>query len=210
MLGKFFRKTFRRRKIFYTKEHLNNVHFQIGDYTYGKPHVLTDEGSDTKLVIGKFCSIAYGVVIFLGTNHRIDWISTYPFPSPVKAVRNAWPEGAGIGGFPSTKGDVTIGNDVWIGFEATIMSGVTIGDGAVVGAKSVVAADVPPYAIVVGNPARVVRKRFDEAVIQKLLEMQWWNWPTEKIKKSVPLLCSNNVENFPISSLTVSQGNPQQ
>jgi acetyltransferase-like isoleucine patch superfamily enzyme len=106
-------------------------------------------------------------------NHRVDWISTYPFP----AFTDKFPEAKGIEQFVTTKGDVTIGNDVWIGQHVTILSGVTIGDGAVIGAHSVVGKSIPPYAIAVGNPARVIRYRFDEKTIEMLLKIQWWNWP---------------------------------
>ena len=143
------------------------------------------------LKIGKFCSIANDVQIFLGGNHRIDWITTYPF-----SVLNSWPEAKDIKGHPCTKGDVIIGNDVWIGRKTLILSGVTIGDGAIVGARSVVTKDVAPYSIVAGNPAKLIRKRFDEKTIEKLLEIKWWDWNLEKIKKNLPLLLSNNIEQF--------------
>jgi hypothetical protein len=148
--------------------------------------------SDGKLSIGKFCSIASGVKILLGGEHRIDWVTTYPF----SALTAAWPTGNQIFGLPASKGDVVIGNDVWIGTDATIMSGVKIGNGAVIGAGAVVASDVPDYGIVLGNPARVTRKRFSDDVILRLLRLKWWDWPDRTIREAVPLLCSNNVELF--------------
>jgi acetyltransferase-like isoleucine patch superfamily enzyme len=146
-------------------------------------------GEGASLKIGRYCSIGTNVTIFLGSEHRTDWVSTYPFPF-------LWEEARLIKGHPSTKGDVVIGNDVWIGFGATILSGVTIGDGAAIGACSLVIREVPPYAIVAGNPARVVRHRFDEETIRKLLEIKWWDWPDEKVKNNVHLICSDSVNSF--------------
>jgi acetyltransferase-like isoleucine patch superfamily enzyme len=161
---------------------------EIDDYTYGNPTVLS-WGEGKKLKIGKFCSIAGGVVIFLGGNHRTDWVTTYPFAE----FLGQWPESRGIEGHPASKGDVVIGNDVWIGSGATIMSGVKIADGAVIAARAVVTKDVEPYAIVAGNPARLIRKRFDDQTIRMLLEIKWWEWSREKIGANVRVLCSENV-----------------
>jgi len=176
---------------FYTKDKLKNWVgsgiLEVGDYTYGSPKIL-HWGEEAKIKIGKFCSIADEVVIFLGGNHRIDWITTYPF----SALSIEWPEASNIVGHPVTKGDVIIGNDVWIGYGATIMSGITIGDGAVIGARSVVTKNVAPYSIFAGNPAKEIKKRFDDKTIEKLLNLKWWDWSIEKIKKNVRVLCSDN------------------
>jgi len=161
--------------------------YEIGEYTYGVPNVIFPHG---KLKIGKFCSIAWNVTIFLGGNHRSDWIASYPFPTSVDRFPNA----RGIEDFLKTRGDVIIGNDVWIGINAIILSGVTIGDGAVIGAGSVVTGDVDPYTIVSGNPARVVRKRFSDEAIEKLLSIKWWDWPREKVDANVRVLCSGDVD----------------
>lgn len=172
----------------YTKDNLLGDGFQVGEYTYGTPWVLSlVKGRSLK--IGKFCSIAERVTIILGADHRTDWVSTYPFP----ALLHEWPEAKGIIGHPASKGDVVIGNDVWIGQGATILSGVTIGDGAVIGAQAVVTRDVEPYSIVSGNPACFIRKRFSEETIQRLLQVKWWDWPIERIRQNVPLLCSDSV-----------------
>lgn len=163
--------------------------YSYGVATYGMP-IIDDYGSDSNLTIGSYCSIAYGVRIFLGGNHRIDWVSTYPFPlmteGKVKSIKNS----------STSKGDVYIGNDVWIGSCAVIMSGLSIGDGAVVAANAVVTKDVPPYAIVAGNPAKVVKFRFPPEIIDALLEIGWWNWPIEKVEQFSPDLCNENIELF--------------
>jgi acetyltransferase-like isoleucine patch superfamily enzyme len=178
---------------FYTKDLIKDLGelVEVGDFTYGKPKVLHWD-NNTKLKIGKFCSIADGVVFILGGNHRSDWVTTYPF----SALPQEWPEAKDISGHPSTKGDIIIGNDVWIGYGAVILSGVKVGDGAVIGAMSVVRKDVSPYTIVTGNPAEEVKKRFDVDTIEKLLKLKWWDWPVEKIKENMKKLCSNNIENI--------------
>lgn len=175
----------------YTKALLVNPLYSIGDYSYGGPTVRS-YGEGAMLRIGKYCSIAPEVQIFLGGEHRPDWVTTYPFPP----LHLAWPQAKGILGTPATKGDVAIGNDVWIGHGATILSGVTIGNGAVIGAMAVVTKDVSDYAIVAGNPARVVRKRFDDATIARLLEVEWWDWPDERVAASIPFLCSAQIDGF--------------
>ena len=163
---------------------------QIGRYTYGGLTVNAwDEGPPrTFLRIGSFCSIAAGVQVFLGGEHRSEWTTMFPF--------NMWEAGRLIGGPPKSKGDVVIGNDVWIGTEAMIMSGVTIGDGAVIGARSLVARDVEPYAVVAGNPARFIRKRFSDSVIQRLVELKWWDWKDEEIAEMLPLMLGPDIEAF--------------
>ena len=107
-----------------------------------------------------------------------------------------WKEGKNIAGYPKTKGNVVIGNDVWIGTETIIMSGVIIGDGAVIGARAVVTKNVPPYTIVAGNPAKVVKRRFDDETIQRLLDVKWWSWSDLKIKEALPLLLNDEIDKF--------------
>lgn len=162
--------------------------YEIGAWSYGNPRVLS-WGEGAKLRVGKFCSIADGVTILLGGNHRTDWITTYPF--------NAfWPEAKEIHGHPMTHGDVVIENDVWIGLDAVILSGVRIGNGAVIGARSVVTRDVDAYSIVAGNPARKIRDRFTRKQIDDLQQIAWWNWSEEKIRLCLPVLLSGRVDAF--------------
>jgi hypothetical protein len=129
-------------------------------------------------------------------------VTTYPFP----ALPETWPEAREIGGHPVSRGDVVVGNDVWIGYGATILSGVAIGDGAVIGARAVVTRDVDAYAIVAGNPATTVGKRFDEETVRRLLEIRWWEWPPEKIRDNMRLLCSDRLADF----LTIHAGSPSR
>ncbi len=169
---------------------LMNSNIIIDKYTYGVPKVYFGKLEKTKLIIGKFCSIAPNrVIIMLGGLHRTDWVSTYPFNVFYKEFKH-------IKGIPFSKGDVKIGNDVWIGLDAVILSGITIGDGAVIGANSLVTKDVPPYAIVGGDPAKILRYRFDEKTIQKLLEIKWWDWSLVYIKKAIPYILDNDLEHF--------------
>lgn len=169
---------------------------QVGKYTYGQTNIYW-KNDNAKLTIGNFCSIASNVKIYLGGNHRTDWVSTYPFGHVYQDIFNTF---NGIG-HPATKGDVIIGNDVWIGSDVTIMSGVTIGDGAVIANNSHVVKNVEAYSLTGGNPAKVIKYRFSEEQIKKLLEIKWWYWDDEKINKFVPLLCNNNIDEFIQSAL---------
>jgi acetyltransferase-like isoleucine patch superfamily enzyme len=181
------------RKVEYTRDVLKGNNYEIGEFTYGIPTVFAGFlHPEVKLKIGRFCSIAEGVTIYLGGSHRTNLVTTYPFG----AFPDDWPKAEqlryeDVGAV--SRGDVVIGNDVWIGHRASILSGVTIGDGAVIGAESVVVNDVQPYSIVAGNPARLIRKRFDEETIRKLSELKWWDWPIEKIGNNLNVICSNNV-----------------
>lgn len=142
-------------------------------------YLLPDPDAD-KLVIGSFCSIGSGAAFIMAGNqgHRADWISTFPFHfmGEVDAF-----SGARSGYLPA--GDTVIGNDVWIGSEAIIMPGITIGHGAIIGTRALVTRNVAPYAIVGGNPAREIRKRFAEQEIAMLLELAWWDWPEDDLKR---------------------------
>jgi acetyltransferase-like isoleucine patch superfamily enzyme len=163
----------------------------FGKYTYGNPCILW-ENNNANLIVGNFCSIASNVKIYLGGNHQINWVTTYPFGH----IHNNTFNNFNGEGHPSTKGDVIIGNDVWIGDNVTIMSGVTIGDGAVIANNSHVVKNVEPYSLVGGNPAKLIKYRFSKEQIEKLLEIKWWYWDDEKINKFTHLLCNNNIDEF--------------
>lgn len=163
--------------------------YSIGNGSYAGELKVLSWGEGAKLSIGNYCSIADGVTIFLGGEHRTDWVTTFPFGE-------FWEKAEQIPGHPKTKGDVLIGSDVWLGRECMISSGVVIGHGAVVGARAVVTKSVPPYAIVAGNPATIVRYRFDKSIVDALLRIEWWNWGDDKIEKNLPLLLSNRIADF--------------
>ena len=165
--------------------------FEIGEWTYGSP-VIYDWAHKSTLKIGKFCSIAGGVQIFLDGDHHTEWVTTYPFSDP----NSGW-EAPGLStDHPRSSGDIIIGNDVWICMNVTIFSGVTIGDGAVIGAGSIVTNNIPPYAIAGGVPAVIKKFRFDLSRVSSLLEIRWWDWPVEKIREALPLLCNPDIDGF--------------
>jgi acetyltransferase-like isoleucine patch superfamily enzyme len=163
----------------------------FGKHTYGTPNVHWGN-SGSKLVVGNFCSIAANVNIYLGGNHRTDWVTTYPFGHIHCDIFNAFD---GVG-HPSTKGDVIIGNDVWIANNVTIMSGATIGDGCVIANNSHVVKNAEPYSLIGGNPAKLIKYRFSPGQIEKLLEIKWWYWDDKKINRYLPLLCNDNIDQF--------------
>jgi acetyltransferase-like isoleucine patch superfamily enzyme len=169
---------------------VKNKVITIGKHSYGTPNVDTYRGSECKAVIGDYCSIARDVTIILGGIHPTDWVSTYPFRIKLRMP------GAYEDGMPTTKGNVIIGSDVWIGTEAMILSGVTIGHGAIIASRSLVTKDIPPYAIVAGTPAKIVKYRFDEEIIDKLLAIQWWDWDEVKVREGVDLFSSNDIGEF--------------
>lgn len=175
----------------------------VGDYTYyddaGDPtgfernNVLFNwpEFGD-RLIIGRFCALASGVTFIMGSaNHRMSSVSTYPFHVFGGAWQAVTPPHLSQLPF---KGDTVVGNDVWLGRESVVMPGVTIGDGAVVAAYSVVTKDVPPYTIVGGNPAKPLKKRFDDALIQLLLELRWWELEGDELVEFLPTLCQSNLD----------------
>lgn len=172
--------------VFYTKDLIPEYKNSIGKHTYGLPKIFKLEDT-SQLEIGKFCSIANDVKIFLDGEHETSNISTYPFGY--------------FKGFTSkkryktkSKGKVIIGNDVWIGYGVTILSGVNIGNGAVIGARSLIVKDVPPYTIVGGVPAKIIKKRFSDKTIEKLEKIQWWNWSDQKIQKNIEILTGKNLD----------------
>jgi chloramphenicol O-acetyltransferase type B len=152
--------------------------------------LLPHEGAD-KLIIGSFCSIGSGAAFIMAGNqgHRSEWISTFPFFHYPYEPRF---ENAADGYLPA--GDTVIGHDVWIGSEAIIMPGVKVGHGAIIGTRALVTRNVEPYAIIGGNPARIIRKRFADEQVAMLLEVAWWDWSDEQIREAIPLLTNGNVE----------------
>jgi acetyltransferase-like isoleucine patch superfamily enzyme len=148
----------------HTKDLVDNKIIVAGKYSYGEPHLGPYDVQGHKVIIGNFCSIAEEVLILLGGNHTLDWTTTFPFEKEL-TVFDKYPKSK----FEKTKGDVIIGNDVWIGRRVIIMSGIKIGNGAVIAAGSIVTKDVSPYSIVGGNPAQMIRKRFNDDIIRALL-----------------------------------------
>jgi acetyltransferase-like isoleucine patch superfamily enzyme len=167
---------------------------EIGRFTYGFDNsTFQFHNPNEKIKIGSFCSFAGRVVIFAGGEHDYNRPTTFPVNFFLNENKNE----LNLDAF--TKGETIIGNDVWLGFDCLVKSGVFIGDGAVVGSKSVVTKDIPPYAIVAGNPARIIKYRFDQAKIDKLLDISWWNWSEEKIRDQIELLTSN-IDDFIIKN----------
>jgi acetyltransferase-like isoleucine patch superfamily enzyme len=162
---------------------------KIGRGSYAVDLKVLSWGEGAKLTIGNYCSISDGVTILLGGEHRVDWVTTFPF-------NVLWSDAGHLKGHPKTKGDVVIGSDVWLGMECLIGSGISIGHGAVVAARSVVTRSVPPYAIVGGNPAKIIRHRFSAEQISSLLKIEWWNWSEEKIGAHLGEMLDNRIDFF--------------
>ena len=193
-------------RVVFLKNVITNPYISVGDYTYyddpDQPgqferNVLYHfDFIGDRLIIGKFCSIAAGVTFVMnGGNHRTDWLTNYPFPVFGHGWEHAMPES-----WPN-KGDTVVGNDVWLGYGAVVMPGVRIGDGAIIATQAVVTKDVPPYAIVGGNPAQIIRFRFDEPVIERLLQIRWWDWPIDHITENLKALCGGDVARLPAVNL---------
>jgi len=188
-------------QVCFIKNTVKSPNIEIGDYTY------YDDPEDSenfernvlyhydfigdRLIIGKFCAIARGVKFIMnGANHKLGGISTYPF----QIFGNGWEKVMPTLADLPYKGDTVIGNDVWIGYDTLIMPGVKIGDGAIVAARSVVVKDVPPYTIVGGNPAQVIKQRFSSEVIAKLLEIKWWDWPIAHLTQHLDKIVGGEVD----------------
>ena len=185
----------------FLKNFISSANIIVGDYTYyDDPDGPENFEANVlyhfpfigdKLIIGRFCAIAKGVEFIMnGANHNMAGISTYPFYIFGQGWEKSMPE---AGELPY-KGDTIIGNDVWLGYESTIMPGVSIGDGAIIASKSVVTSDVPPYSIVGGNPAKVIKYRFDDATIQRLLSVAWWDWSADKITENIAVIVSHDID----------------
>lgn len=162
------------------KGKIGNANIEVGRYTYGYEKMkVAQYGEGASLQIGSFCSIADNLSVILGGNHRVDWITTFPFGHIFQDELG----GVGILGHPQSNGDIIIGNDVWIGGNVTILSGVKIGDGAVIATNSTVVKDIAAYEIWGGNPATKIKTRFSEEVIESLQKLKWWEWKVEIIQK---------------------------
>ena len=163
-------------------------------FTYGQGNIkIVTNFPGKKVKLGKYCSVAADVQAFLGGNHRVDWITTFPFGHTSTSEINV----SKVDGHPGTNGDIIIGNDVWLGTGCVLMSGITIGDGAVVAAHSHVVKDVAPYTLVGGNPAKLIRYRFNDEVIEQLLATEWWSLSEKQLTKYAHLF--NNPDQFLIS-----------
>lgn len=186
-------------QVCFIKNVVTNPNIIIGEYTY-YDDPTDSEGFEKnvlyhypfmndKLIIGKFCAIARDVKFIMnGANHKMDAFTTYPF----SIFGNGWEKVMPKAEELPFKGDTVIGNDVWIGYDSLIMPGIHIGNGAIIASRSVVASNVEPYTIVGGNPARVIRKRFTDDVINMLQNIQWWNWTVEKITENLGALTSSD------------------
>ncbi len=173
----------------------------VGDYTYfddrrngpdrfEEYNVLYNyDVSKVKLIIGKFCAIAAETRFIMTGDHKLDAISTYPFP----IFGKGWESAFNVYDLP-VKGDIVVGNDVWFGYGSLIKNGVTIGNGAIIAAGAVVVKDVPAYSVVAGNPARIKKMRFDDKTIERLQKIAWWDWDIEKINKNLKLICQMDVD----------------
>ena len=183
-------------KEIYIKPTISNPNIIVGDFTYiadseFESHVTNFyPWSRDKLIIGKFCQIASGVEFIMNdANHQMNAVSTFPF-----YTLEGWNMKAPKAEDMPYKGDTVIGNDVWIGQNAVILPGVHIGNGVIIGANSIVGRDVDPYTIVAGNPARVIRKRFDDELIALMEKFKWWDMDIDTINGLIPLLTSSDLE----------------
>ncbi len=189
-------------RLCFLKNIIKNPNIEVGDYTYYDDFESVENFEKNvkyhfdfvgdKLIIGKFCMIASDVTFIMnGGNHITNAITTYPFD----VFGGDWSRAMEGKEYPY-KGDTVIGNDVWIGYNSTIMPGIKIGDGAIVATNSTVVHDVAPYSIIGGNPAKEIRKRFDENEIEKLLRLKWWDWDMEKITRNIDRLTGNDLSKF--------------
>jgi hypothetical protein len=159
-----------------------------GVHTYGIPTVLTFPYEHTKLIIGNYSAVAG--THMLGGQHAIKHVASYPLRIHMQLP------GAGEDGNPAKRGNIVIGSDCWVTFGSWVQGGITIGDGAVVATGSMVTKDVPPYAIVGGNPAKIIAYRHTEEQIAALLEIKWWDWPEDEVREAAPYLASEDIDAF--------------
>lgn len=187
-------------KLGFLKNFIKAPNIIVGDYTYfddrkNGPETFEENNvlynynyEKVKLVFGKFCAIAAETKFLMTGDHKLDAISTYPFP----IFKEGWESAFRIEDLP-VKGDIIVGNDVWFGYDSFVKNGVAIGDGAIIAAKANVVKDVPAYSIVAGNPAKVIKMRFDEKTIKRLIQIAWWDWDIEKINRHLPIICNLDV-----------------
>lgn len=179
----------------YIKDNITRTNIIVGDFSYYDGDNFEDSvrcfyDLNERLIIGKFCQIAKGVTfIGDGANHEMSSVSTYPF-----FIFSGWDTTPPDNSAMPHKGDTVIGNDVWLGENVTILPGVHISDGAIIGMNSTVASDIPPYSIAVGNPCRVVKRRFNDRLIELLLSFKWWDKTNDEINRLIPLLTSPDLE----------------
>lgn len=189
------------KRIVFLKSVLSGPNISAGEYSYyddpDNPESFQEKNVlyhydfvGDRLDIGKYCALGTGTKFIMnGANHRMDGPSTFPFP----IFGEAWAEHMDLLSNLPSNGDTTVGHDVWFGYGATIMPGVKIGNGAIVATGAVVTQDVPPYAIIGGNPAKVIRYRFDETTIARLLELAWWHWPLETVTQNIKSIMAGTV-----------------
>ncbi len=175
------------------KEEIDLKLTKVGRWSYGNPKILRWDWN-SKIIIGNFCSLGPDIHFYVGGNHRTDWITTSQLPA--SQFRESFGKAKHIENYSTSKGDIEIGHDVWIGGRTTILSGVKIGTGAVIAAGSVVTNNVEPYSISGGNPNRLLKKRFDDDIIIKLLDSKWWDLTDAEINNLSEYLLSNKFEEF--------------
>lgn len=198
-------------KLVFLKHFVKASNIIVGDYTYFDDRLNGPEDFEqrnvlynydftkVKLIIGKFCALAAEIRFIMTGNHKLDAASTYPFP----IFQQGWESAFSIDDFPN-RGDIVVGNDVWFGYDSLIMPGVKIGHGAIIAARAVVVKEVPPYCVAAGNPAKVVKQRFDDDTIKRLLKISWWDWPIEKINRNIQLICRLDIDRLEEASSKLS------
>jgi len=189
-------------RVVFLKSVLQGDNISVGDYSYYDDPKNPEDFQENnvlyhydfvgdKLDIGKFCALGTGTTFIMnGANHRLDGPSTFPFP----IFGENWSDHMDLISNLPNKGNTVVGHDVWFGYQSLVMPGVTIGHGAVIASRAVVTEDVPAFSIVGGNPAKVIKKRFNEETIERLLAVAWWDWPVEKITAHISTIMAGNIQ----------------